>query len=72
MKKVSVKSAGKLHRPVLYGCLPMDPPRPLCGMIGMEENPSWSALDPNCEACERMFAYKNRIKPINPQTEMGI
>lgn len=72
MKKVSVRSAGKLHRPVFYGALPMDPPRPLCGLVGMGENPQWSSLEHHCEACDRLYNYQESKKVVEAQIGMEI
>ena len=72
MKKVSVKAASGFHRPVFYGALPRDPPRPLCGLIRMGEDPEWSPLDHLCDACDRLFEHNNRKKAIKLQIEMEI
>ena len=74
MRKVSVFSGGKLHKPVMFGCLPMDPPRPLCGLVRMGEEPQWSAMPPSCEACDRAEEHLARQKEIHAkgQIEMDI
>ncbi len=72
MKKVSVRSANKLHRPVFYGALPMNPPRPLCGLVGMGEDPQWSSLEHFCEACDRAFKYEDSMKSLELQIGMGL
>ena len=72
MKKVSVKAASKLHRPVFYGALLRDPPRPLCGLIRMGEDPEWSPLDHLCDACDRKFLHDQKKKALKLQIEMEI
>ena len=77
MEKNSVRSAGKLHQPVCsdkYPYKPWDPPYPLCGLVAMGEEPEWSPLPPNCEACERAQEYSawQRSIPGQGQMEMDI
>lgn len=69
MKKNSVRAAGKLHLPQTsdkYPHLPLGEPRPLCGLIGMGEDPEWSPLPANCEACERAKVYQTQQREIMP------
>ena len=71
-KKISVRAASKFHRPVFYGALPLEPPRPLCGLIRMGEDPVWSPLDHLCKACDRKYEYDNKKKSLELQIGMGI
>ena len=72
MEKVSVYSAGRYHIPVMYGCLPINPPRPLCGLVRMGEEADWSDQEPNCEACARKQERDNRKKAVDIQIGMEI
>jgi len=50
----------------------MDPPRPLCGLVGMGENPQWSSLEHHCEACDRLYNYQESKKVVEAQIGMEI